>query len=966
MSNVNSQTLSDAKRALLEKRLRGVGGGQAAIPRRATTEPAPLSFAQERLWFLNQLNADSAAYNMHEAWRVRGPLNLEVVQQALNAVVQRHESLRTTFHSLNGQLRQVVAPQLTLSIVRHSVPASPTAEAEMQALAVAEAQHRFDLTVGPLLRLAVVVLNSEDHLLLLTLHHSISDEWSNSVFWRELAAFYTAGSALPELPIQYADYAVWQRTRLTGEAQEKQLTFWKEALTGELPLLQLPTDRPRPAVQSYRGAFATRTFSLELLRGVQALAQQANATNFMVLLAAFYALLHRYTGQNDLVVGTPIANRNRPEVENLMGLFLNTLALRTSVNGEASFAALVAQVREGVLRAFANPEVPFEKLVEALQPTRDLSHHPLFQVMFVYQQHSGPSLALPGLEVAPLFVDGGVSKFDVTLFVVETAHGLEVGMEYATDLFAAATIERLIGHFEMLLQGAVAQPNQIVARLPLVPAAERERLLIEWNRTALDYPREALIHSFIEQNAQITPAALALFFKEHTLTYRELNERANQLAHHLQTLGVGPNTPVALCVERSLEMFVGMVGILKAGGAYVPLDPSYPTERLAFVLQDTGAPVVLTQQNVRPSLPATQAKIICLDSDAAEFSNSPIANLPIANNSDSLAYIIYTSGSTGQPKGVPITHRQLVHSTVARFHYYAERAERYLLLSSFAFDSSVAGIFWALAQGGALCLPAQDEEKDVQQIIHRIARWRVTHTLCLPSLYALLLEFARPSQLASLRCVIVAGEACQPALVQEHYTCVPHAALYNEYGPTEGTVWATAYQLSAAEKYTAPIGCPIPNIQAFVLDAHQQLAPIGVPGELYIGGEGLTAGYWKRPELTAEKFVRVENMRLYRTGDLVRWRADGNLEFLGRVDQQVKVRGYRIELEEIEVALKAHPAVREAVVVARAESHAAQSNEASVEALAAALATLSPAQAEQLLAEIESLPDLEPQAELVS
>lgn len=958
MDNGTPPTFSDAKRALLEKRLRGEGAKLNAIPRRATPEPAPLSFAQERLWFLNQLHPESSAYNMHEALRLRGPLDIEALQRAVNGVVQRHESLRTTFRAVNGQVRQAVTAHLSLTIITHDVSAQANAEQAARALALAEAQGRFDLAIGPLVRLAVVRVNVEEQLLLLTLHHIISDEWSNGVFWRELAALYS-GRALPELPIQYADFAVWQRTWLAGETQQKQLAFWKDTLAGDLPLLQLPTDRPRPAVQSYRGAFVTRTLSLELLRGVQSLAQQSNATPFMVLLAAFYALLHRYTGQTDLIVGTPIANRNRPEVQNLIGFFLNTLALRVPVVGEVTFAGLLAQVRQAALEAFANPDVPFEKLVEALQPTRDLSYHPLFQVMFVYQQHTGAPFTLPGVSVEPLFIDGGVSKFDVTLFAVETEHGLEVGVEYASDLFDAPSIERLVSHFETLLRGAVAQPRQPVAQLPLLPAAEREQLLVQWNHTQLDYPRDTVIHTLIEQNAQKTPDAPALLFQDQTLTYRQLNERANQLAHHLQTLGVRANTPVALCVERSIEMFVGMVGILKAGGAYVPLDPSYPAERLAFVLEDTQAPVVLTQTHLRANLPPMRATVLCLDADTAQFSNSPITNLVTAITSDALAYIIYTSGSTGRPKGVPITHRQLVHSTVARFHYYAKRAERYLLLSSFAFDSSVAGIFWALAQGGALCLPAQDEEKDVQQLIQHITRWQVTHTLCLPSLYALLLEFARPGQLGSLQCVIVAGEACQPALVQEHYTRVPHASLYNEYGPTEGTVWATAYRLTPTEKHNAPIGRPIPNMQAYVLDAHQQFAPIGVPGELYIGGEGLSNGYWKRPDLTAEKFVRVENERLYRTGDLVRWRADGNLEFLGRVDQQVKVRGYRIELEEIEMALKAHPAVRETVVVARAETGAAQPAATSVEALLAALGALSPAQAERLLAEIENLPEVE-------
>jgi amino acid adenylation domain-containing protein len=957
----NALSLSQAKRDLLARRLRGDAGAPLtlpAIPRRPAHAPARASFAQERLWFQYQLDPNSPAYNMHEAYRVRGDLNVSTLERAVQAVVQRHEALRTTFAEIDGQLQQVVAPEATFQINRLDLTGQP--EQALAQRAIEEARHRFDLQTGPLLRLTVARQNEASHALLLTMHHIISDEWSNGVFWREVCAHYNAHVtdtplALPALPIQYADYAHWQRDALKGDGLQRQLDYWRSQLAGELPLLQLPTDRPRPTAQSYRGAMRTRSIPADVAECIRALAQQAGATPYMALLAAFNALLHRYTGQKDIIVGTPIANRAQTETQHAIGFFLNTLALRANVSGGMTFRDVLTNTRDIALNAYANQAVPFERVVDEVQPKRDLSHHPIFQVMFVHQQDAATDVQLRGVEVEPVFVDGGVSKFDLTVFARESQHGLTIAIEYATDLFDAPTIERMLAHYEVLLTSAVLQPDQPIEQLAWMSAAERHQVLVAWNETSIAVPPQTCIHPLIEDAAQRTPQADAVRFGDHCLSYVELNARANQLAHHLRRLGLTPGAPVVLCVERSLEMIVGIVGILKAGGAYVPLDPAYPQDRLAFALEDTRASIVLTQSHLHARLPETQARVVSLDADWPEIANEPQDNPTPNTTPDDLAYVIYTSGSTGAPKGVMVTHRNLVASTSARFTFYPDRAERYLLLSSFAFDSSVAGIFWTLCQGGTLCLPEQKQEQDVSVIADLIAQHGITHTLCLPSLYSLLLDYAAPGQLDSLKVVIVAGEACQANLVSKHYAALPRAGLYNEYGPTEATVWSTACHIPRDfQGASVPIGRPIPNTQNYVLDAALQPVPIGIAGELCIAGEGVATGYLHQPELTRERFVTCDFgdgliARLYRTGDLVRWQPDGTLAFLGRADHQVKIRGYRIELGEIEAMLRQHPSVREAVVVVREEAREADE----VERLAAWLARVDGALAARWLDEIE-------------
>lgn len=928
------EQLSDAKRALLEKLLAGKRPPPAdlsGIRPRTADEPARLSFAQERLWFLNQLDPASTAYNMHDAFRLRGALDVTALEQAIKVVIDRHDSLRTVFTATGGKVAPRLLPDLhpILDQVDLSHLSDAEQSAEVQRRAVAAAKMRFDLAQGPLIYVGLARLAADDYALFISLHHSISDEWSNGIFWRELGTAYDAITqgripTLADLPVQYADYAYWQRQWLNESLIQKQLTYWKNQLGDEHTLIQLPTDRPRPAVQSYRGALRSINLPTSILPALDALGQQAGATPFMVVLAAFQALLHRYTGQAQISIGTPIANRNRPEIEPLIGFFLNTLVLRADLSDNPSFATLLARAKDTALNAYANADLPFEKLVDELHPRRDLSYNPLFQVMLVYQEETSVLQRLPGLTTEVIPVDGGVAKFDLTLFVTRQAEGLRLAMEYASDLFDAATIDRMLNHAGTLLSATLENPSCLVSRLPLMSAAEQHRLVNDWNATEADYPRDQRIHNLIEAYADQTSNALAVIYERETITYAQLDMRANQLAHHLIGLGVQPGDRVALCVERSVEMIVGIVGILKAGAAYVPLDPAYPQDRLAFVLADTAAPVVITQPHLKGILPASDARIVVLDSLGTQVSSQPTTRPIVPVTPDHLAYVIYTSGSTGKPKGVPISHRNLVHSTTARFHFYPEPVKRFLLLSSFAFDSSVVGLFWSLCQGGTLVLPRQKQEQDVYDIAALIARHNISHMLCLPSLYYLLLEHGGAGNLGSLKSVIVAGEACTADLVRAHYRLLPRTTLYNEYGPTEGTVWATACAIPADfNGSVVPIGKPIPNMRVYVLDAQQQPVPLGVAGELYIGGEGLTAGYLNRPELTAERFIANpfhKTERLYRTGDLVRWQPDGQLTFLGRVDQQVKIRGHRIELEEIEAVLLDLEGIGQAVVIARAEA----------------------------------------------
>jgi len=888
-------------------------------------EELPLSFAQERLWFLDQLEPGNTAYGIPIAYRLQGSLDVAALEWSLNEIVRRHEVLRATFAVVDGRPAQVIAPEMRLTLPVEDLRGLPEAEqeAEVERWATEEAHHPFDLAQGPLLRATLLRLNEEEHVLLLTMHHIVSDGWSMGVFNRELAVLYEAFSAgepspLPELPIQYADFAVWQRGWLQGEVLEEQLAYWRQHLGDDLPVLELPTDRPRPAAQSFRGAHQTFVLSNALTESLKALSRQEGVTLFTTLLAAFKTLLYRYTGQEDVVVGSPIANRNRSEIEGLIGFFVNTLVLRTDLSGNPTFRELLGRVREVTLGAHDHQDLPFEKLAEALQPERDLSHNPLFQVMFAFQNAPAEVLALPGLTVTPLEVESKAAQFDLTLSMEDMGRGLKGAVEYNTDLFDGATIERMIGHFETLLGGIVVNPEQRLSELPLLTEAERLQLLVEWNDTEADYPQDQCIHQLFEERAARTPDAVAVVFEKEQLSYAELNRRANQLARHFQKLGVGPEVLVGLCVERSLEMVVGLLGILKAGGAYVPLDPAYPKERLAFMLEDTQTPVLPTQERLRENLPQHGARVVCLDMDweaiAKESDKNPDSTVTAGN----LAYVIYTSGSTGRPKGVLVPHQGLLNMSEAQVRTFElGPGDRVLQFASLSFDAATFEIFMALRVGATLCLGTQESLLPGPTLIEMLQDLGVTIVTLIPSALASL----PIEKLPHLHTITVAGEACSVDLVARW---AEGRRFFNLYGPTEATIWTTAAECVDGS-HKPPIGHPVDNTGIYLLDTHLQPVPVGVPGELHISGVSLARGYLNRPDLTAQKFIPnpfsdEPGARLYKTGDLARYLPDGNIEFLGRIDHQVKIRGFRIELGEIEAVLGQYPAVWETVVLAREDT----------------------------------------------
>jgi amino acid adenylation domain-containing protein/non-ribosomal peptide synthase protein (TIGR01720 family) len=898
------------------------------IPARPADQPIALSFAQQRLWMLDQLEPGNPAYNFAVTFHLRGELDGSILRQALQEIIHRHKVLGLVFTMRDEQPIQVPHPNPRLALEVESLEALPVAERLAAACqyANADAATPFALERDLPIRARLFRLGAAEHVLCLNMHHIASDGWSLGILLDELSTLYAsflAGrpSPLPDLPIQYADFAHWQRDHLQGEALEQQLTYWKQKLSGAPGVLELPTDHPRPAVHTSNG----QTFCVELppafAQAVKTLAQQEGATPFMVLLAVYQLLLYRYTGQDNIVVGAPLAGRNLSEVEGLIGFFVNTEVIRTDLSGNPSGRALLQRVRDAALDAFEHQDLPFEKLVEELHPQRDLSHNPLFQVMFNYQVSDRLALKLPGVEAQPLDVENGSAKFDLHFHFVETAGELALEINYNTDLFERQTVNRMIGHFEMLLRQLAADPQRPILDLPLLTAAERQEMLETWNATQVAYPPSRRIQEIIEAQAAQTPDALAVAAGANELTYRELNQRANQLARRLRQLGVGPEVFVGLYMGRAVEMLIGILGILKAGGAYVPLDPAWPAARLNFALQDTRMPVILTLGRLRSNLPPTNAHILCLDADWASLDGEADANLGRPAAFDHLAYAIYTSGSTGTPKGVMVTHDQLAHSIGAHLSYYRERVSGYLLLSPFAFDSSVTGIFWTLCQGGVLTLPPDNFAEDIACLPDLIARRRLSHVVCVPSLYNLLLVESAPEDLASLRCVIVAGEVCPKALVERHAARLPLATLYNEYGPTECSVWSTVYRCGlTSQRVQIPIGRPIENVQLYVLDARLQPVPVGVVGEMFIGGSGVTRGYLNQPALTAERFLPnpfspIPGERFYQTGDLVRYLPDGNLEFVGRCDNQVKLHGFRIELDEIDAILRQHPLVRETAVL---------------------------------------------------
>jgi amino acid adenylation domain-containing protein len=886
----------------------------------------PLSFAQQRLWFLDKLEPNSSLYNVIRAIKLNGPLDVEALQKSLNKIVSRHETLRTTFIFVKDKVVQAIAEpsSVDLSVIDLRNFSEFDRESEAKRVCQKEAQRPFDLSSDLMIQATLFQIDNDEHILLLVLHHIATDEWSMSILFRELSISYEAFSraespVLPDLPIQYADFAVWQHQWLKDKVIEKQLEYWKRQLKGATFVLELPTDRPRPAVQSFRGTKQSIELSYSISDALRSLCQTERATMFMTLIAAFNVLLHRYTGRNDILVGSPIANRSRIEIEGLIGFFLNTIVIRTDLSGDPSFRKLLAQVRKVCVDAYVNQDLPFEKMVAELQPDRDLSHSPLFNVMFVLQNDSELNLQLSGLYIKHIELDSETAKFDLFFFVIEKANGFSCILEYNTDLFKEATIKRMLEHFKILVNGIITNPDTPISQLPLLTHQEQHQLLVDWNDTQKDYPKDLCIQELFEAQVEESSDCISVVFGEEALTYRELNRRANQLAHYLQRLGVGPDVLVGICVKRSIEMMVALLGVFKAGGAYVPLDPSFPTERLALVLEDAQVAVLLTQKDLTSILPENHGTAIYLDKDLESLvSQQPEGNPSSEVNAEHLAYVIYTSGSTGRPKGVQISHRALVNFLFSMMKEPGLTDQDVLLaVTTLSFDIAMLELLLPLIVGARVVIVSSEEASDGNRLLNRLTDCSATVMQATPASWRLLL--AAGWQGDDHLKILCGGEALPRDLATQ--LLQRGHSLWNMYGPTETTIWSTVNKLKDKEGPVL-IGFPIANTQIYILDQHLQPVPVGVPGELHIGGDGLARGYLNRPELTAERFIAnpfndMPGSRLYKTGDLAKYLPDGNIEVLGRLDFQVKVRGFRIELGDIETTLEQHPAVRQAVVIAR-------------------------------------------------
>ncbi|MEH1848674.1 MAG: amino acid adenylation domain-containing protein [Nostoc sp.] len=899
-----------------------------------TTSVHPLSCSQQQLWFIHQLASDIPAYNIPIAIDLKGELNVSILTKSLNEIIRRHQVLRTNFVVKQDKPVAAIKPPepLSLSVEDLRELSEKQRTAAMPNIAADIASQPFDLSCQLLLRAKLVRWAEQEYKLFLTLHHIIADGWSVGILIRELATLYEAfeggqPSPLPELSIQYTDFVYWQRQWLQSHRIHPLLTYWKQKLCGKLPVLNLPTDRPRSPVQTFKGARSRLVLPQTLTVGLKKFSQQEGVTLFMTLLTAFKTLLYRYTGQTDILVGTPIASRSRAEINPLIGLFVNILVFRTELDGKPSFRELLARVKSTALDAYVHQDLPFEKLVEEIQPQRDLSYNPLFQVVFVLQNL--PQL-IPSLSDIFITCQEGynhTAKFDLTLYMEESPQGLVTTVEYNTNLFNGDTMTRMLGHFSTLLEATVANPDQCISEMPLLTAFEQQQLIVEWNNPNTDNIDHQCIHQVFEQQVERTPNAIALIFDNQQLTYRELNNQANRVAHYLQKLGVKPEVLVSICMERSPAMVIGLLAILKAGGAYLPLDPTYPKERLGFMLADAQASVVLTQQHLVKELPPCQAQVVCIDGDWEEDDHENPVSHVIANN---LAYVIYTSGSTGKPKGVLIEHDNVVRllsTTQAQFNFNTR--DIWTLFHSIAFDFSVWEIWGALLYGGRLVIVPYWVSRSPEAFYNLLCTEQVSVLNQTPSAFRQLIAAEasiNTDREIALRLVIFGGEALEiqslKPYFERHGDQCPQ--LVNMYGITETTVHVTYHQLTVADleqKCGSLIGRPIADLQVYILDKNQQPVPVGIMGEMYVGGAGLARGYLNQPELTAQRFITdflstQPGRRLYKTGDMIRYLPNGSLEYLGRIDHQVKIRGFRIELGEIEAALAKHPAVREVVAIA--------------------------------------------------
>ena len=929
--------LSREKRALLQQRVSAAQNAPKAceIDERHRIEPLPesaelpLSFAQQRLWYLDRLLPGKSLYNVPATWCMRGPLNVTALQRSLDLLLVRHQVLRTRFVDNGGEPVQVISSAATVPLPLVDLTACAASERTVRAREVAgeHARRPFDLENGPMLRAQLLRLAHDEHWLLLNVHHIAFDGWSASVFERELSLAYDAFVAggepdLPALPIRYADFAAWQRRWLTGAVLQRQLGYWKQRLADMAPL-ELPTDRLRSAQPTYAGEQFGCDIPEALVTAIKALGAREGATLFMTLLAILQVLLGRYCGQRDVAVGTPAAGRGRVELERLVGFFVNTLVLRTDLSGSPSFREVLRRVRATALDAYDHQDVPFERLVEDLGAPRDPGRHPLFQVLFAVQNAPEAPLTLHALEVERLSTGSHGAKFDLTLTARERGPALRLTWHYATDLFDAATIERMAGHFTTLLRAAAADPDAPVLELPMLSTSERRQLLIDWNRTAVPYPRDRCIQELFETAAARAANAVALVEVDRQLSYGELDARANQLAHHLIALGVRADVLVGVCLERSVDLVVALLAILKAGGAYVPLDPGYPARRLEFILEDTAAPVLLTKQSLLDELPLRSPRVLCLDAEAPAIAARPASAPGVRASADSLAYVMYTSGSSGEPKGVAVPHRAVLRLLCGSDYVRLDAQQTLLMASPVSFDASTFELWGALLHG-ARCAIFPDRVPSIESLGNALRRHQVTTLWLTASLFNVIVDEA-PLILRGVQQLLTGGESLSVAHVRAALKALPGVRLVNGYGPTESTTFACCYRIPdtlAEGRSSIPIGKPIANTRAYILEPHGDAAPVGVPGELWIGGDGLAHGYLHRPELTTRKFVpdpfsSAPGARMYRSGDRARYLSDGTIEFLGRFDDQVKIRGFRIEPGEIEAVLAAHPDVREVVVLAR-------------------------------------------------
>lgn len=917
----------------LSKRIEALPVGSEPLLPSQLTEPVrvaqfPASYAQERMWFLQQSTPNSAVYNQSFAFRILGDLQVEALRRSLQALEERHDPLRTTFALLGDQVEQHVQPasEFPLPLEDLSPMSSVAREDRWQAMASQEASRLFDLSKGPLWRGRLVRLSDTEHVLLLTFHHICMDEWSLRIFREELSELYAAFAVgktirLAPLPSRYVDYAQWQRQWLASRVADNQLEYWRTKLGRELSVLNLPTDYPRLSAPNERGATERRLLSSSLLERLKKLSGEQEMTLFMTLLGAFQVLLSRYSGQDDIVVGTPIANRDLSHFQGLVGLLLNTMVMRCDLSGQPTVRETLTRVRKMALEAYTHRNVPFEKVVQVIRGLREGSTAPLFQIMFVLQNLEEHAIPLGSLETILFPVSRGTAKCDLTLFLAAKPEGLQAVMEYRTDLFESTTIQQMLGNLEVLLEGIVSDPETRIGELPLLAESERHQALVEWNQTTADYPRDTCIHQLFEAQVARTPEAVAVVCENQQITYQELNERANQLAHYLQTLGVGPEVRVALYCERSLELLVALWGIVKAGGTYVPIDPTYPQERVAMMLQNASVAVVVAQQHGQASLPPHSGQVVWIDTEWPRIQQNPKTPPPLHVAPDNLAYMIYTSGSTGTPKGVQVPHRTLVNflDDMAREPGLIA-SDRLLAVTSLSFDIAGLELWLPVLVGGQVVLASREMVMDGAQLMAALETHGITVMQGTPATWQLLVTQGWKGH-PGLR-LLCGGE--QMPLDLAHQLGRRSHGVWNLYGPTETTVWSTRWKLPH-EVGRISIGRPIANTHVYVEDPWGHLVPIGVPGELFIGGEGVARGYWGRPDVTAERFApnpysRTSGARRYRTGDEVRYRADGQLEWLARLDQQIKLRGYRIELGEIESVLTQHPDVRNAVVLCREDA----------------------------------------------